>query len=181
MRITISGTPGSGKSTAATLLAAELGYPRYYVGQLFRAAARERGMTLEAFGAYVGEHPEIDDAFDRRLLEAAQGHEDIILEGRVAGWMTRREHLPAFRVWITAAESVRIDRLMGRDGGTREETTALLRKRTRDEQERYRTHYGLDLADCSIYDLIVETDAISAAAVASRIREALPSHPHSSS
>lgn len=173
MRITISGTPGSGKSTAAKQLAEELGYPRHYVGQAFRDAAAERGMTLEEFGAYVGEHPEIDEEFDRRLLDEARRHEDIILEGRVAGWMTLREGIPAFHVWITAAESVRINRLMERDGSTREETTALLRKRAHDERERYRTHYGFDLDDCSIYDVVVETDTIPPEEVVSRIRAAL--------
>ena len=50
MLITISGLPGSGKTTVARLLSRQLGIPHVYAGDMYRKAAEERGMTLEEFG-----------------------------------------------------------------------------------------------------------------------------------
>ena len=169
MRITISGTPGSGKSTVAKLLAKELGYPYLNFGQIFRAAARRRGMTLEAFAAYVNTHPELDRTFDAQLVARAKKHRHLILEGRLAGWMTKRAKIPALRIWITAREAVRVDRLMQRDGEPRNETLRKLRERARGEADRYRRTYRVDLADRSPYDMVIATDDMNSRQLAAVI------------
>ena len=46
MIITISGAPGSGKSTVATFLAKALHLQHYSAGQFMRDMAKERGVTL---------------------------------------------------------------------------------------------------------------------------------------
>ena len=46
MRISISGPPGSGKTTVCMLVAGELGYDYVLVGQVFRQMALERKMDL---------------------------------------------------------------------------------------------------------------------------------------
>ena len=47
MIITISGTPGSGKSTVAKIIVETLNAERIYVGGIRRELAREKGMTLQ--------------------------------------------------------------------------------------------------------------------------------------
>ncbi|MDO8622212.1 MAG: cytidylate kinase family protein [bacterium] len=169
MRITISGTPGSGKSTVAKLLAKKLGYRYLNTGQIFREAAAKRGMTLEAFAEHVNTHPELDRKFDAQLVARARTHPNLILEGRLAGWMTKRAKLPALRVWITAQEAVRVDRLMQRDGETRAETLRKLRERAAGERNRYRRTYGVDLADRSPYDMVIATDDMNSRQLAAVI------------
>ena len=46
MLITISGLPGSGKTTVARLVAATLGLEHVYAGNIFRRQAEEAGLTI---------------------------------------------------------------------------------------------------------------------------------------
>ena len=50
MIVTISGTPGSGKSTVGKLIAKKLGLKHYSIGNLMRSMAKEKGLTLGELG-----------------------------------------------------------------------------------------------------------------------------------
>ena len=65
MIISISGTPGAGKSTVAPMLADKLGYKRYYMGGLRREAARKRGLTIEEYNKLGETDPSTDLEVDR--------------------------------------------------------------------------------------------------------------------
>ncbi|MFH0804989.1 MAG: AAA family ATPase, partial [Patescibacteria group bacterium] len=84
MIITISGKPGSGKSTVAERLAAALGYRRYYVGAMRREAARKRGMTLAEFNTLGETDHRTDTEFDEQVRQLGQREDNFIIEGRVA-------------------------------------------------------------------------------------------------
>lgn len=158
MRITISGTPGSGKSTLARNLQRRLKYPYLNAGQIFRDAAKKCGMTLAQFARHVEAHPELDRKLDAALVERARKLDDVVLEGRLTGWMTKRARLPAFRIWVTAREETRVDRIMERERGTRAATLRKLKERANGEARRYRTFYGIDIRSLAPYDLIIRTD-----------------------
>ena len=72
MIITISGTPGSGKSTVAKILAKELGAERIYVGEIRRELARQKGMTLQELNGYALTHPETDVDVDKDVAQRAR-------------------------------------------------------------------------------------------------------------
>ena len=72
MIITISGTPGSGKSTVAKLLVKALGAERIYVGGMRRELAKERGITLIELNEYAKIHPETDVDVDKKASELAK-------------------------------------------------------------------------------------------------------------
>ena len=50
MRITISGPPGSGKTTVCRMLGDRLGIDVVISGHIFRQMAKEHGMSLQEFG-----------------------------------------------------------------------------------------------------------------------------------
>ena len=67
--ITISGLPGTGKTTVAKLLEKRLGLRYVYSGEIFREMAKKHKMSLEEFGKYCETHREIDEELDRYQLD----------------------------------------------------------------------------------------------------------------
>ena len=155
MLITVSGPPGTGKSTTAAGLAEALGYEHVSGGDIFRSLADERGYTPLEFNRLAEEDPSIDRDLDRRLREIAIERDGVVLESRLAGWLAG-EHAD-FRFWLDAPLSVRAERIADREGKSaaqaREETT----ERETSEAKRYADLYDIDIDDRSIYDLTMNT------------------------
>ena len=172
MRVTISGPVGSGKSTSGKILADKLGCKFFSGGFFFREKAKQMGMSLEDFGKYAEKHPEIDREIDEMNLELLRKEDNIVLESRLAGWISKRNNIPAFRVYIDAAFYIRKERVKNRGDLSGEEEII---KRENSERKRYMEFYSIDSEDTSIYDLIISSDALSAEQVAdeiyARIRE----------
>ena len=64
MIISFSGKLGAGKSTIAKALSEKLGMKRYYMGEIFRRVAKEKGMTVAEFGALCEKDPKYDKEID---------------------------------------------------------------------------------------------------------------------
>jgi CMP/dCMP kinase len=174
---TLGGPPGSGKSTAGRLAAAELGLEYRSVGELFRAEAARRGLDLEAFGRYAEAHPEVDREIDRAAAELARP--GVLLEGRIQGALCRRRGVAVATVVVTASADVRARRLASRDRLSAEEAARAMRAREASERKRYLEFYGIDV-DLEPVDLTVDSSSrtpeeVAAAIVAFlRAREAPP-------
>ncbi|MFO1532574.1 MAG: (d)CMP kinase [Thermoplasmatota archaeon] len=154
--ITVGGLPGTGTSTLCRLLKDRLGLPYHYAGALFREEAKRRGMSLAEFGALSQKDPSIDEALDdRQLFLLKRGN--LVLEGRLSGWLAQRHKVTALKVWIVCDEPVRIRRLVDRDGGTIEAQADATWEREQSEADRYRRYYGVDLTNLSFYDLVLDS------------------------
>ncbi|KAB7512511.1 AAA family ATPase [Halosegnis rubeus] len=155
MLITISGPAGSGKSTAATALADELGYDHVSGGDIFRELAAQKGLTPLELNKLAEEDDAIDRDLDRRLRDLAAERDDLVLESRLAGWMAG-EHAD-FRIWLDAPLNVRARRVADREDKDTELARTETEARADSEAKRYADYYGIDIDDLSIYDLVLNT------------------------
>jgi predicted cytidylate kinase len=154
--ITISGTPGSGKSTVAVLLEKKLEIKRIYSGMIFRETADKYKMSLEEFGRFCEKNNDIDKELDDRQLEILKKG-DVILEGRLAGWLAYLNKIPAFKIIIDTDIETRANRIVNREAGNVEKRKKEIIKREKSEILRYKKYYNIDLKDTSIYDLVIDS------------------------
>ncbi|UCF50025.1 MAG: AAA family ATPase [Thermoplasmatales archaeon] len=154
--ITISGTPGSGKSTVAKILEKRLGLNYIYSGMIFRQLAEEHNMNLEEFGKYCEQNSEVDKKLDDRQLQILKKGE-IILEGRLAGWIAYQNNIPALKVSIDTDIDTRASRIVNREKGNVESRKKEIIERERSESLRYKNYYKIDLKDKSIYDIVIDS------------------------
>jgi cytidylate kinase len=173
MIITIGGLPGTGTTTIAKLISEEYNLNHVCAGFIFRDMAKEMGMELQEFSKYAEENPEIDHEIDRKQVELAK-EGNIILEGRLATWMLKKNLVePTISIWLRAPSMVRCERISEREN---EDTHTALNKmidRENSEKKRYKELYNIDIDDLSIYDIIIDSSTWNIEGVFSIINTAI--------
>ncbi|QSG02341.1 (d)CMP kinase [Natranaeroarchaeum sulfidigenes] len=155
MLLTVSGPPGSGKSTTAAALADEFGIEHVSGGDIFRSLAEERDYSLAQFNELAEEDDQIDRDLDRRLQTIARERDDIVLESRLSGWLAADE--ADVRIWLDAPLHVRAARIADREDKSVDQAKRETEEREASERDRYLDYYDIDIADLSIYDLSINT------------------------
>ncbi|HJJ28828.1 MAG TPA: AAA family ATPase [Methanocorpusculum sp.] len=155
MRITIGGNPGTGTSTLGKALAEALQYPFVSGGDIFRAMAKEKGLTLAEFGHLAESDKSYDIELDKRLKETGENAENIVIESRLAGYMVSNADL---RILLFASPECRAARIAEREGISYDVSYAQTIAREASEAKRYMDYYSIDINDQSIYDLIISSE-----------------------
>ena len=154
MIITVSGPHGTGKSTYAARLASALRIRHVSAGALFRKIAKDRGLSLGELGDLALKDSSIDKLVDKRTLAEGQKG-NVVLDGQIAGWVLKDK--ADLRIYLTAPEKVRLERIAKRDKLSLEEATAQTKAREMVQSERYKRHYDFNVDDRSIYHLVLDT------------------------
>ncbi len=154
--ITVSGKPGSGKTTVAELLHKKLGVPYVYSGIIFRETAKKYKMNLEDFGRFCEKNSEVDKELDKKQLKILKKG-NVILEGRLAGWLAYLNNIDSFKIFIDADLKIRVNRIVERENGDIEKRKKEIIDRERSEFTRYKKYYNIDIDDIRIYDLVVDS------------------------
>jgi predicted cytidylate kinase len=168
MLVTISGLPGSGKTTVARLVAEALGLEHVYAGDIFRKQAEAHGLSLEEYLRRAETDPSIDRELDDQMRRRAE-RGNAVLEGRLSGYVADLAGMPALRVFLDASEPVRAERITGREGGATAARLREIQAREASDRGRYREIYGVDYHDRARYDLVMETDGRAPEQVAGAI------------
>ena len=124
-------------------------------GEVFRQLAKEHNMELAEFGRLAEEDSSYDKMIDARQKEIAKSRDNIIVEGRLSGWMVPNADL---KIWLFASIDCRIKRIVFRDQVV-DETTAmqLTLEREQCEAGRYRSYYDIDINDLTAYHMVLNS------------------------
>lgn len=177
MIVTISGRPGSGKSAVAVRVAQALGLRHVSAGDFMRQMAAERGMSILEFSRSAEDRESIDREIDARTVQLAKESDDFVMDARL-GWHFVPE---SFKVFLEVTPEVAAQRIYEAQRGSEKENVSLegtrraIELRTDSERKRYLKYYGLDYADHSQYDLVVETSDLTVDEVVQEILDRVPS------
>ncbi len=159
LNVTISGPPGSGTSTLVSRLSKERNWKYINGGEIFRSAALERNISIEEFSALCKNDLDVDRSLDNTLKQIMTSKDSPeIVESRLCGWWAQELKLDCIKIWISASDIERAKRIQNREGGEFNFWLEKSRKRQKDDMDRYKTLYNINLDDLSPYDLIVEAD-----------------------
>jgi len=154
MKLTLSGLPGSGTTTIATLLSGKLGIEVISAGAMFRQLAADKNFKLDQFSKMAEAEAEFDRWVDAKQQEEAAKRDNVIVEGRLSGHLIQDADL---RIWLKAPAEIRARRIAAREHIAYKAALSGMRVRERSERARYMSYYEIDLKDLTVYDLIIDT------------------------
>jgi cytidylate kinase len=162
--ITLSGKPGSGKSSTADRVAEILGYTRHSSGDMVRNVLKRNSMTLEQYNNKAEDDHDLDDQIDEEL-RTLRDQDDIVVDSRLGFyWLPE-----SFKVYLdldieVATAHIYKDMSSNPGRGDTEGSDTSLSGVAREvagrmiaEQQRFRMLYGVDPYDKSHFDLIIDT------------------------
>ncbi len=169
MIITISGVPGSGKTSVAKIIAKRLGMNFYSMGGLRGKMALERGITIDELNK-IGETDKTTDAsVDDYQRELGIKEDNFVIEGRLS-W----HFIPhSVKIFLScdpkeAARRIFSARQKSSEGrgdeplyASAEDAEKEIKKRTASDVLRYEKYYGVDYRDPSHYDMAIDTTAMT--------------------
>ncbi|MCX6745977.1 MAG: cytidylate kinase family protein [Candidatus Parcubacteria bacterium] len=188
--ITISGDPGSGKSTIAKELARKLSASggkakRIYVGEIRREIARQKGLTLAELNSYAENHPETDVDIDKQIAAKARQlakKYPVIVEGRTQFYFIPESFKLYIKVSITEgakriwqqiqSQKAKSARNEGKINSLAQVKKSI-KKRVASDKKRYQKYYGIDHTKKSHYDYVIDTTRITALQATNKILKKL--------
>lgn len=160
--ITITGFPGSGKSSTAKGVAKLLGYAHISTGDMFRDMAKKRKLTVEEINFAAETQQEIDREVDEFIKNQVAFQTHVVMDSRMAfHWIPE-----SFKVFLNLDPHVAAERTfthIQKEGRTSQSASSIeevynntLLRRT-SEQKRYLDLYEVDINDFRQFDLVVDT------------------------
>lgn len=173
MIITISGFPGSGKSTNAKMLADALGYQFFSMGNMRREMARQRGLTLEEYNKLGERDFSTDREVDEYQRKLGETQDNFVVDGRTSYYFIPK----SFKIFLDCDIQVAAQRIWGqieKDPAKRNESVQIhsvddmvtaIERRVASDRKRYHEYYQIDVYDHSQYDVVLDTSQLTAAQV----------------
>jgi len=164
MIISLSGAPGSGKSTIAQMLADKLGWPRYYMGGLRREAAKKRGLSLAEYNTLGENDVNTDKEVDEYQRELGEKEDNFVIEGRTSWYFIPH----SLKIYLDVEPKEGAKRIFGslqhqnnrNEGGhlaTWQDVLASTNERVACDKRRYRQYYDIEVYDKKNYDFYLDT------------------------
>ncbi len=162
--ITLTGFPGSGKSSTADEVAKKLGYKRFSSGDFMRQIALDRGISLNELSIKAEKDKEVDISIDDAVKKAGEMKE-IVIDSRLAfHWIPE-----SFKVYLDLSPEIakkriennlKTNKLRQESEGqmSANEVSKKIIERFESEKKRYWNLYKIDHADKNNFDLVINTN-----------------------
>jgi len=157
MKITISGTPGSGKTVVGKYLSKILKLDYYGIGELMRNFADENKLDLNQLIRLLEKNKELDKSFNESIKEL-NNKNNFILDSRIGFLFISK----SVNIFLDADLNLRANRIFKdqrklENYKTVKEVKDEISKRFLSERKRFRKLYKADFADLNHYDLVIDT------------------------
>lgn len=171
--ITISGKPGSGKSSTADRVAELLSYTRHSSGDMVRNILQREGITLKEYNKKAVDDHSLDVKIDE-YLRNLRNKKDIVIDSRLGFYWIPE----SFKVYLDLDLQVATARIYkdavnnkmrlksGESVSSLDLVAEQVKARQTNEQHRFRELYSVDPYNLSHFDLIIDTSRHSPETVA---------------
>lgn len=161
MIITISGMPGSGKTTVGKIIAEKLGLNFFSVGELRGKIALEKGLTLDELNRLGETDKTTDTMVDDYQKKLGEENDNFVIEGRLSWYFIPN----SYKIFLDCNSKTAADRLIkSRDQrpdeklpDDPEKVKDMIEARVQSDLKRYQLFYQIDYTDPGHYDLVIDT------------------------
>src|SRR3989339_264745 len=160
VKITISGMPGSGKSSLKDNLATKLQYTSFIsVGDIHGEIANEKGMSINDLMEFAKTDISIHKEMDKKVKEYGQKHKDAIIEG----WIAYNFVPDSIKIFLDVDENTGAERIYHAQRkdepkyASIQETLIQTKKRLEDTCQGFQKTHKLDFLNKDQYDIIINT------------------------
>lgn len=174
--ITVSGKPGSGKSSTSDKVAELLGYARYSAGDMTRKYIQEHHITLAEFNKRAQDDHALDEMIDESLRNL-RDEKDIVIDSRLGFYWIPE----SFKVYLDLDLDVATARIYrnidqnenrqksGEIASSMNDVARQVKTRLDNEIRRYRSLYSINPYDPQHFDLVIDTSNHSPQTVATTV------------
>jgi len=168
MKITISGTPGSGKTIVGKILSKKLNLKFYDIGNLRKKEAKEKNLTLNQYNKLGEKSSKTDKKFDSKIKQIGEKNNFLIV-GRLAPYFIQ-DSIKIFLKASVQEGSKRIlkDKKRLDKNKTLKQTKKEIIARLKSDKKRYKKYYNIDI-DKLKYDLKITTTNLTINQVINKI------------
>lgn len=183
--VIVCGVAGSGKSVLCEKIAEHFGLE--YVptsGVLQKIIERElakRDIDVskntgfwestegKRFIAERSANPKFDKELDKELLGLIEKG-TVVLDSWTMPWLSKK----GFKIWLTASDNIRFDRIAKRNGKSIEEVAASARAKEKNTAAIYKKLYGFDWGkDLKVFNEVIDTDKLTEQEVFEKAKKAI--------
>ncbi|MDP6656024.1 MAG: AAA family ATPase [SAR324 cluster bacterium] len=172
MKITLAGSPGSGKSTLRMLLAEHYGLSTKGTGDFMRKLSAKYGYSdiTQFLVEYVSVHPEVDHQVDEEQRIFGKENDDFVLDAHLGFHFVP----DSIRICLICDLEEAARRILDDTERTTEDATNIRgsinasKKRRDTMRKNFMSLYQVDIDDHSNFDVVLDTTSLSSAEVFER-------------